>query len=117
VVPGPDHAPAPRRHGPARRGRSGGSGRRTLPEERRGRESPRVPGDPPPERGPLPAVCRPYRGIAEACPVCMASAPRAAENGVPGPSAWAEGPPVDSELPSKPSPEGLDYPVFLDDPT
>jgi hypothetical protein len=67
--------------------------------------------------GLCPRCARPYRGIAEACPVCLASAPAAAENGASGATAWAEDPPVESEASPEPSTEGLDYPVFLDDPT
>jgi hypothetical protein len=66
--------------------------------------------------GLCPRCARPYRGIAEACPLCLASAP-ATENGVAGATAWAEEPPAEPEPPSEPSHEGLDYPVFLDDPT
>ncbi len=66
--------------------------------------------------GLCPRCAKPYRGIAEACPECLVAAATATDNGVAA-AAWAEEPPPDSESPSEPSTEGLDYPVFLDDPT
>jgi hypothetical protein len=67
--------------------------------------------------GLCPRCARPYRGIAEACPLCLASAPAPIENGVSGTSAWAQPPPADPEPSSEPSMEGSNYPMFLDDPT
>ncbi|HEY2155064.1 MAG TPA: hypothetical protein VGH33_05510 [Isosphaeraceae bacterium] len=67
--------------------------------------------------GLCPRCAKPYRGIAEACPVCLASAQAAAENGVVAVVPWAEESPVDPEPSPEPSPGGLDHPLFLDDPT
>ncbi len=67
--------------------------------------------------GLCPRCAKPYRGIADACPVCLASSQPATENGVAGSAAWAEESPAESEVPTEPLTEGPDYPVFLDDPT
>jgi hypothetical protein len=71
--------------------------------------------------GLCPRCARPYRGIADACPICLAGpsaqSPEAGGNGQPaGQSAWKDVPPAEDEPPSSSSAE-LNYPEFLDDPT
>ncbi len=65
--------------------------------------------------GLCPRCARPYRGIADACPLCLAGPP--GPGGEPAGAAWKVEPPADEERPAEPSPDGLPYPEFLDDPT
>ncbi len=67
--------------------------------------------------GLCPRCARPYRGVAEACPLCLAAAPVATENGVTPGASWATEPEGDLEPSPERSSEPLDYPMFLDDPT
>ena len=70
--------------------------------------------------GLCPRCARPYRGIADACPPCLAAAaatgPGSAINGT-GKSEWAEEPPTEEPLSPESSPDEPIYPEFLDGPT
>ena len=70
--------------------------------------------------GLCPRCARPYRGISDACPLCLV----APTDSVSGPvtdgalkAEWGEEPPSEEDLPVESSPDGASYPEFLDDPT
>lgn len=67
--------------------------------------------------GLCPRCARPYRGIAEACPLCLASPATAGPpvEAAPPPPPRTAPPDADDEPEPAPDGDGRDYPMFLDD--